>query len=69
MGYILIAIIFTCFGFVLYGFLSSGKISDLEYTIKSLTETVNAQQGRLDFYEKTSDKSIDIVSDSEGENK
>ena len=62
MGYVLIAVIFTCFGFVLYGFLSSGKMSDLEYEIKGLNETVNAQQGRLDFYDKTKDKSIDIIS-------
>ena len=68
MGYILTAIIFACLGFILHGFLQSGKILDLEYTIKDLTETANAQKGRLDFYDKTKDKSIDIVSDDKGDN-
>jgi len=67
MGYILTAIIFTCFGFVTHGFLSSGKISDLEYEIKDLTETVNAQKGRLDFYEKIKDEAIDIASNNKGD--
>ena len=53
MGYILTAIIFTCFGFIVHGFVSFGKIADLEYEIRDLTETVNARKGRLDFYEIT----------------
>ena len=67
MEYVIIAIIFTILGFIVCGVLASGKMSDLEFDNINLNEKVGEQQERLDFYEKQSNKDMDISSNSNKE--
>ena len=67
MEYVIIAIIFTILGFIVCGILASGKMADLEFDNINLNEKVGEQQERLDFYEKQSNKDMDISSNSNKE--